>query len=216
MQGYQRVIKYGGGGEVYGKLIANILKKASVKELKSWMKSSVGADNKNLIKKFLQNIRGEFEDFSKDDYKALNALIRDKKGIKGSNEGTLSEYWSRVKDYINEHPKTSMTIPAVLLGTGPGRWALGKTLSVTQSNPSDWFKSSKDNIETKPEGIEYIDINGTQFQMQKGADGKYTLISNQSAPADSVDVLIQSANNTPQNQSQTDYNLINDLFEAYQ
>lgn len=216
MQDYQRVIKYGGGGSVYGKLIANILKKASPKELKSWAKSLTDSDTRNLVKKFLQNIEGKLEDFSKDDYKALNALIRDKKGTKGSGEGTLSEYWNRVKDYINEHPKTSIAIPTVLFGTGPGRWAGGNLLKVTQSNPNDWFKSSKDNIETKPEGVEYIDINGTQFQMQKGADGKYTLISNQSAPADSVDVLIQSANNTPQNQSQTDYNLINDLFEAYQ
>lgn len=175
-----------------GKKIFDILKKAVEK---------ADPENKQVITDFIKSLKSQI-----------------KEGLRDDSAKTISGYLRRTKDAINNHPKTAIIGGGLLFGTGPGRWVLGKGLQYSQSNPQTWF-NSKDNVETKPEGTQYININGMSLPIQKNADGTYSLI-NQNQPNDSIGILIQQANTPQSTVNQKDsiapQQTINDLFDSYQ
>lgn len=149
-------------------------------------------------------------------------------GVVGS---TLKDRWAQVKDWVNRNPKTSVLVPLGLVGTGPGRWALGKALGFTQSNPSTWFD---DTPEVDDSAVQYIMLNGQKVPVKMSEDGYFVPVTDATseAPTSDVEAIINSqtatmpdgsdgtqeatAPVTTQELSPASQDTINDLFDGWE
>lgn len=134
---------------------------------------------------------------------------------------TLSARWQQAKTWMNNHPKTTIGVPLLALGTGPGRYITGNALKATQSNPESWFNNS-------PDTSDFVMLpDGTKIPIKKSAEGYFVPAAqdNSQTPSvkgDSTDQTLAGITNenlggTPQQQSgnmpQIDQQAINDLFD---
>lgn len=137
---------------------------------------------------------------------------------------TLSARWKQLKTWMNNHPKTTIGVPLLALGTGPGRYVTGNVLAATQSNPSTWFNDTPSQSE---EASDFIVINGTKIPIKKSKEGYFVPVAQDntqtpSSGGDGIDQIIAKTTNeslggTPQPQQENmpvvDQQAINDLFE---
>lgn len=138
---------------------------------------------------------------------------------------TLSGWWKKSKEWINNHPKTIIGAP-IIAASGIGRDALHGLGTLYSARP---FTSgtSEENKDKK-----YLEINGTKIPITMVENGNFILSSDQgenqtaTSVGDDIDALIAGAStpistSTPaatqqaNDTSQPDYNSINDLFEDY-
>lgn len=141
--------------------------------------------------------------------------------VKGT---TLSSRWQQAKTWMNNHPKTTIGVPLLALGTGPGRYVTGNAFKAIQSNPESWFGNSVPESETTSD---FIMIDGTKIPIKRSAEGYFVPVNqsnNQTTPVegDNVDQTLAGITNenlvgSPQQQSenmlQVDQQAINDLFD---
>ena len=141
--------------------------------------------------------------------------------VKGT---TLSSRWQQAKTWMNNHPKTTIGVPLLALGTGPGRYVTGNAMKAIQSNPESWFGNSVPESET---ASDFIMIDGTKIPIKRSAEGYFVPVNqsnNQTPPVegDNVDQTLAGITNenlkgTPQQQPesmpQVDQQAINDLFD---
>lgn len=136
---------------------------------------------------------------------------------------TLSARWKKAKEWMNNHPKTTIGVPLIALGTGPGRYVTGNVLKATQSNPATWFGEEPTNTEAQ----DFIMVNGTKLPIKRSPEGYFVPVeqeaqsSNESQQTD-IDQILAGITNanlgvTPQ-QEQTappiiNQQAINDLFD---
>ena len=141
--------------------------------------------------------------------------------VKGT---TLSSRWQQAKTWMNNHPKTTIGVPLLALGTGPGRYVTGNAMKAIQSNPESWFGNSVPESETEQD---FIMIDGTKIPIKRSAEGYFVPVNqtnNQTPPVegDNIDQTLAGITNenlggTPQQQPesmpQVDQQAINDLFD---
>ncbi len=141
--------------------------------------------------------------------------------VKGT---TLSSRWQQAKTWMNNHPKTTIGVPLLALGTGPGRYVTGHAMKAIQSNPESWFGNSVPESET---ASDFIMIDGTKIPIKRSAEGYFVPVNqsnNQTPPVegDNVDQTLAGITNenlggAPQQQPesipQVDQQAINDLFD---
>ena len=141
--------------------------------------------------------------------------------VKGT---TLSSRWQQVKTWMNNHPKTTIGVPLLALGTGPGRYVTGHAMKAIQSNPESWFGNSVPESET---ASDFIMIDGTKIPIKRSAEGYFVPVNqtnNQTPPVegDNVDQTLAGITNEnlggapyqqPGNMPQVDQQAINDLFD---
>ena len=140
---------------------------------------------------------------------------------------TLSSRWQQAKTWMNNHPKTTVGVPLLALGTGPGRYVTGKTMKAIQSNPESWFGNSVPKSETAQD---FIMIDGTKIPIKRSAEGYFVPVNqtnNQTPPVkgDNVDQTLAGITNEnlggapqqqPEGMPQVDQKAINDLFDDNQ
>lgn len=103
---------------------------------------------------------------------------------------TLSSIWGKTKTWANEHPSISLGVPALTLGTGVGRWALGNTLAATQWSPG------ADMASANPQGMTLRLNDGSIVPVTMGEDGVLSIGSpstDSSTGADPTDAAIAQA-----------------------
>lgn len=135
---------------------------------------------------------------------------------------TLSAKWQKMKTWMNNHPKTTIGVPLLAFGTGPGRYVTGNAVKAVQSNPENWFSDSP----TQSEGAsDFVVINGTKIPIKKSAEGYFvpaTQDTTQPPVGDDIDQALagitnESLGEAPQQQQVTipevDQQTINDLFD---
>ena len=137
---------------------------------------------------------------------------------------TLSARWKQAKTWMNNHPKTTIGVPLLALGTGPGRYVTGNAVKAIQSNPENWFGDSQ----VTSDASDFIMMpDGTKIPIKKSSEGYFVPIvqDNNQTPStggDDIDQILAGINSenpegTPQQQSesapQIDQQAINDLFE---
>ncbi len=141
--------------------------------------------------------------------------------VKGT---TLSSRWQQAKTWMNNHPKTTIGVPLLALGTGPGRYVTGNAMKAIQSNPESWFGSSVPESET---ASDFIMIDGTKIPIKRSAEGYFVPVNqsnNQTPPVegDNVDQTLAGITNEnlggapqqqPESMPQVDQQAINDLFD---
>lgn len=141
--------------------------------------------------------------------------------VKGT---TLSSRWQQAKTWMNNHPKTTIGVPLLALGTGPGRYVTGNAMKAIQSNPESWFGNSVPESET---ASDFIMIDGTKIPIKRSAEGYFVPVNqsdNQTPPVegDNVDQTLAGITNEnlggtpqqqPENMPQVDQQAINDLFD---
>lgn len=141
--------------------------------------------------------------------------------VKGT---TLSSRWQQAKTWMNNHPKTTIGVPLLALGTGPGRYVTGHAFKFTQSNPESWFGNSVPESET---ASDFVMIDGTKIPIKRSAEGYFVPVNqtnNQTPPVegDNVDQTLAGITNEnlggapqqqPENMPQVDQQTINDLFD---
>ena len=142
--------------------------------------------------------------------------------------GTLSGWYSRAKNWVNNHPKTTLGSVLLLGGTGVGRWLTGKTIGATQSDPDTWFSGGSD---ASGGTGDFVVINGMKLPVQRGDDGFFHPVdmsgSTNVGSTSDIDSMISQANQqTAQDQTgistevisgaDQSYTNINDLFDDYQ
>lgn len=141
--------------------------------------------------------------------------------VKGT---TLSSRWQQAKTWMNNHPKTTIGVPLLALGTGPGRYVTGNAMKAIQSNPESWFGNSVPESET---ASDFIMIDGTKIPIKRSAEGYFVPVNqsdNQTPPVegDSVDQTLAGITNEnlggapqqqPESMPQVDQQAINDLFD---
>ena len=141
--------------------------------------------------------------------------------VKGT---TLSSRWQQAKTWMNNHPKTTIGVPLLALGTGPGRYVTGNAMKAIQSNPESWFGNSVPESET---ASDFIMIDGTKIPIKRSAEGYFVPVNqtnNQTPPVkgDNTDKTLAGITNenlggTPQQKPkstpQVDQKAINDLFD---
>lgn len=141
--------------------------------------------------------------------------------VKGT---TLSSRWQQAKTWMNNHPKTTIGVPLLALGTGPGRYVTGNAMKAIQSNPESWFGNSVPESET---ASDFIMIDGTKIPIKRSAEGYFVPVNqsdNQTPPVegDNVDQTLAGITNKnlggtpqqqPENMPQIDQQAINDLFD---
>ena len=148
--------------------------------------------------------------------------------VKGT---TLSSRWKQAKTWMNNHPKTTIGVPLLALGTGPGRYITGNAFKAIQSNPKSWFGNSVPESET---ASDFVMIDGTKIPIKRSADGYFVPVNqnnNQTTTVegnkysqiptdagDDIDALINNAkgqtSDAIQDPSQVlDQQTINDLFD---
>ena len=141
--------------------------------------------------------------------------------VKGT---TLSSRWQQAKTWMNNHPKTTIGVPLLALGTGPGRYVTGNAMKAIQSNPESWFGNSVPESETAQD---FIMIDGTKIPIKRSAEGYFVPVNqsnNQTPPVegDNVDQTLAGITNEnlggtpqqqPENMPQVDQQAINDLFD---
>ena len=141
--------------------------------------------------------------------------------VKGT---TLSSRWQQAKTWINNHPKTTIGVPLLTLGTGPGRYVTGNAMKAIQSNPESWLGNSVPESET---ASDFIMIDGTKIPIKRSAEGYFVPVNqtnNQTPPVegDNVDQTLAGITNEnlggapqqqPESMPQVDQQAINDLFD---
>ena len=141
--------------------------------------------------------------------------------VKGT---TLSSRWQHAKTWMNNHPKTTIGVPLLALGTGPGRYITGNALKFTQSNPESWFGNS---IPESEAASDFIMIDGTKIPIKRSAEGYFVPVNqsnNQTPPVegDNIDQTLAGITNEnlmgttqqqPESMPQVDQQVINDLFD---
>lgn len=141
--------------------------------------------------------------------------------VKGT---TLSSRWKQAKTWMNNHPKTTIGVPLLALGTGPGRYVTGNAFKAIQSNPESWFGNSVPESET---ASDFIMIDGTKIPIKRSAEGYFVPVNqnnSQTPPVegDSIDQTLAGITNEnlggtpyqqPENMPQVDQQTINDLFD---
>lgn len=141
--------------------------------------------------------------------------------VKGT---TLSSRWQQAKTWMNNHPKTTVGVPLLALGTGPGRYVTGNAMKAIQSNPESWFGNSVPESETAQD---FIMIDGTKIPIKRSAEGYFVPVNqsnNQTPPVegDNVDQTLAGITNEnlggapqqqPESMPQVDQQAINDLFD---
>ena len=141
--------------------------------------------------------------------------------VKGT---TLSSRWQQAKTWMNNHPKTTIGVPLLALGTGPGRYVTGNAMKAIQSNPESWFGNSIPESETAQD---FIMIDGTKIPIKRSAEGYFVPVNqsnNQTPPVegDNVDQTLAGITNEnlggapqqqPESMPQVDQQAINDLFD---
>lgn len=143
---------------------------------------------------------------------------------------TLASTFKRMGSWFNQHPALTLGALGLGVGTGPGRYILGKTVQATQSNPATWFS------EAPVTDQEYVMINGTKIPVQRSSEGYFVPVqestnSQSDMPGDAVDQTLAGITNenlgvpsTSQQTIQQQYtegpNIsqqdINDLFDTDQ
>ncbi len=135
---------------------------------------------------------------------------------------TLSARWQQAKTWMNNHPKTTIGVPLLALGTGPGRYVTGNAVKATQSNPENWFNDSPSQ---SGEASDFIMIDGTKIPIKKSAEGYFVPVTqdtNQTPTAgeDDIDQILAGINNESSevasqqgNVPVIDQQAINDLFD---
>ena len=144
---------------------------------------------------------------------------------------TLSSRWKQAKTWMNNHPKTTIGVPLLALGTGPGRYITGHAFKFTQSSPESWFGNSVPESET---ASDFVMIDGTKIPIKRSAEGYFVPVdqnNNQTTTVeenkysqiptdagDDIDALINNAkgqtSDAIQDPSQVlDQQTINDLFD---
>lgn len=140
--------------------------------------------------------------------------------VKGT---TLSSRWQQAKTWMNNHPKTTIGVPLLALGTGPGRYITGNAFKFTQSNPESWFGNSAPESEA---ASDFIMIDGTKIPIKRSAEGYFVPVdqnNNQTPPVegDNIDQTLAGITNEnlggipqqqPESMPQVDQQAINDLF----
>ena len=138
---------------------------------------------------------------------------------------TLSGRWKQFRNWMNNHPKTTIGVPLLALGTGPGRYITGNAFKAIQSNPGSWFGNSETDSD-------FLMINGTKIPIKRSAEGYFVPVdqsNNQTPPVegDNVDQTLAGITNEnlsgapqqqplqqqPENMPQVDQQTINDLFD---
>lgn len=141
--------------------------------------------------------------------------------VKGT---TLSSRWQQAKTWMNNHPKTTIGVPLLALGTGPGRYVTGHAMKAIQSNPESWFGNSVPESET---ASDFIMIDSTKIPIKRSAEGYFVPVNqtnNQTPPVegDNVDQTLAGITNEnlggapqqqPESMPQVDQQAINDLFD---
>ena len=141
--------------------------------------------------------------------------------VKGT---TLSSRWQQAKTWMNNHPKTTIGVPLLALGTGPGRYVTGNAMKVIQSNPESWFGNSAPESET---ASDFIMIDGTKIPIKRSAEGYFVPVNqnnNQTPPVEgnNIDQTLAGITNKnlgvtpqqqPKNMPQINQQAINDLFD---
>ena len=141
--------------------------------------------------------------------------------VKGT---TLSSRWQQAKQWMNNHPKTTIGVPLLALGTGPGRYVTGNAMKAIQSNPESWFGNSVPESET---ASDFIMIDGTKIPIKRSAEGYFVPVNqnnNQTTTVegDNVDQTLAGITNEnlgsapqqqPESMPQVDQQAINDLFD---
>lgn len=141
--------------------------------------------------------------------------------VKGT---TLSSRWQQAKTWMNNHPKTTIGVPLLALGTGPGRYVTGNAMKAIQSNPESWFGNSVPESETAQD---FIMIDGTKIPIKRSAEGYFVPVNqnnSQTPPVegDNIDQTLAGITNEnlggtpqqqPENMPQVDQQAINDLFD---
>ena len=137
---------------------------------------------------------------------------------------TLSSRWQQAKTWLNNHPKTTIGVPLLALGTGPGRYITGNAFKAIQSNPKSWFGNSVPESET---ASDFVMIDGTKIPIKRSAEGYFVPVNqnnNQTTTVegDNVDQTLAGITNEnlggapqqqPENMPQVDQQTINDLFD---
>lgn len=140
---------------------------------------------------------------------------------------TLSARWQQAKTWMNNHPKTTIGVPLLALGTGPGRYVTGNAVKAIQSNPENWFN---DVPSQSGEASDFIVIDGTRIPIKRSAEGYFVPVAQDnvqvpSVGGDNIDQTLAGITNenlggTPQQQQGNmpvvDQQAINDLFEEDQ
>lgn len=140
---------------------------------------------------------------------------------------TLSARWKQAKTWMNNHPKTTIGVPLLALGTGPGRYVTGNAVKAIQSNPENWFN---DTPSQSGEASDFIVIDGTRIPIKRSAEGYFVPVTQDNAQApsiggDNIDQTLAGITNenlggTPQQQQGNmpvvDQQAINDLFDEDQ
>ena len=141
--------------------------------------------------------------------------------VKGT---TLSSRWQQAKTWMNNHPKTTIGVPLLALGTGPGRYVTGNAMKAIQSNPESWFENS---IPESKTAQDFIMIDGTKIPIKRSAEGYFVPVNqsnNQTPPVegDNIDQTLAGITNEnlggapqqqPESMPQVDQQTINDLFD---
>ena len=137
---------------------------------------------------------------------------------------TLSSRWKQAKNWLNNHPTTTIGVPLLALGTGPGRYVTGHAFKFTQSNPESWFGNS---VPESEKASDFVMIDGTKIPIKRSAEGYFVPVdqnNNQTTTVegDNIDQTLAGITNenlmsTPQQQPesmpQVDQQAINDLFD---
>ena len=137
---------------------------------------------------------------------------------------TLSSRWKQAKNWLNNHPTTTIGVPLLALGTGPGRYVTGHAFKFTQSNPESWFGNSVPESET---ASDYVMIDGTKIPIKRSAEGYFVPVdqnNNQTTTVegDNIDQTLAGITNEnlggapqqqPESMPQVDQQAINDLFD---
>lgn len=137
---------------------------------------------------------------------------------------TLSGRWKQFRNWMDNHPKTTIGVPLLALGTGPGRYITGNAFKAIQSNPKSWFGNSVPESET---AFDFVMIDGTKIPIKRSAEGYFVPVNqnnNQTTTVegDNVDQTLAGITNEnlggapqqqPENMPQVDQQTINDLFD---
>ena len=121
---------------------------------------------------------------------------------------TLKSIWDGTKNWMNNHPGWTIGIPAVGLGTGPGRWLLGNAFKATQSSPDSWFEDNS-TTNSNSESSDFIVINGKKIPIKRSPDGYFVPVDTSlkdtqqsSGSTDDIDSIINEINSDTQTQQQ--------------
>jgi hypothetical protein len=79
---------------------------------------------------------------------------------------------------MNNHPKTTIGVPLLALGTGPGRYVTGNAVKAIQSNPENWFN---DTPSQSGEASDFIVIDGTKIPIKRSAEGYFVPVTQDNA-----------------------------------